>query len=119
MKTSSLLFSLVLFSFTWISASAQVTSKLPAVSVKGNRFVTEEGKQIVFRGLDASDPDKLAKQGHWNKEYFEQVKNWGANIVRFPVHPAAWRSRGSNDYLKLLDSGVDMAAQQGLYVIID
>ena len=119
MKIRFLTLKLVLFSLSWVSASAQLTAKLPVVTVQGNRFVTAEGKQIIFRGLDASDPDKLARQGHWNNEYFEQVKSWGANIVRFPVHPAAWRSRGINDYLKLLDSGVVMAAEQGLYVIID
>jgi len=119
MKIRFLILELVMFGLSCISASAQFPANLPAVSVNGNRFVTEGGKQIIFRGLDASDPDKLAKQGHWNKEYFEQVKSWGANIVRFPVHPAAWRSRGSIDYLKLLDSGVVMAAEQGLYVIID
>ncbi|HSB93009.1 MAG TPA: hypothetical protein VLC28_07835, partial [Flavitalea sp.] len=109
MKFRHLFYSLVMFGLSSISAEAQSVSTLPAVSAKGNRFVTNDGKPIIFRGLDASDPDKLAKQGHWNKEYFEQVKNWGANIIRFPVHPAAWRSRGINDYLKLLDSGIVMA----------
>ena len=81
--------------------------------------MTADGKVIVFRGLDASDPDKLSKDGHWNKEYFEMVKSWGANIVRFPVHPAAWRSRGKDNYIKLLDQGVQWAGELGLYVIID
>jgi hypothetical protein len=97
----------------------QPATKLSQVSVKGNQFVTADGKAIVFRGLDASDPDKLEKNGHWNKEYFEQVKSWGANIVRFPVHPTAWRSRGKENYLKLLDQGVELATGTGLYVIID
>jgi len=86
--------------------------------VKGNQFMTDNGP-IVFRGLNASDPDKLDKSGHWNKEYFEQVKSWGANIVRFPVHPTAWRNRGKDNYIKLLDQGVQWATETGLYVIID
>ncbi|MDB5249169.1 MAG: glycoside hydrolase [Segetibacter sp.] len=98
---------------------AQSKTSLSAVSVKGNQFMTADGKAIVFRGLDASDPDKLSKNGHWNKEYFQEVKNWGANIVRFPVHPTAWRSRGKDNYLKLLDEGVQWAGELGLYVIID
>lgn len=77
------------------------------------------GKEIVFHGLDASDPDKLARDGHWNKEYFEAAKSWGANIIRFPVHPTAWRSRGKEAYLKLLDDGVRWATELGLYVNID
>lgn len=94
------------------------TNKLNLVTVKGNKFMVDE-KVIVFRGLDASDPDKLDKEGHWNKAYFETVKSWGANIVRFPVHPAAWRNRGKDNYLHLLDEGVQWAAEVGLYVIID
>ncbi|PIQ21089.1 MAG: glycoside hydrolase [Cytophagales bacterium CG18_big_fil_WC_8_21_14_2_50_42_9] len=98
---------------------AQSTATLSQVSVKGNSFVTADGKTIVFRGLDTSDPDKLARDGHWNKEYFEAMKSWGANMVRFPVHPTAWRKQGKENYLKLLDQGVQWATELGLYVIID
>lgn len=94
-------------------------STLSRISVNGNKFVTPDGKHIIFRGLCTSDPDKLAKQEHWNKEYFEAMKSWGANIVRFPVHPNAWRSRGKDAYIKLLDQGVQWAAESGMYVIID
>lgn len=89
------------------------------VRVKGNQFVTGDGKPIIFRGLDTSDPDKLDRNGHWNKEYFQTAKAWGANLVRFPVHPPAWRRRGPERYLKLLDQGVALAREQGLYVIVD
>lgn len=97
---------------------AQSSATLSQVTVSGNKFMAD-GKVIIFKGLDASDPDKLAKQGHWNKEYFEAVKSWGANIVRFPVHPNAWRSRGKDEYIKLLDEGVKWATELGLYVNID
>lgn len=95
------------------------SSSLSQVSVQGNKFVTANGKPIVFHGLDTSDPDKLQKDGHWNKQYFEEMKRWGANIARFPVHPRAWRERGKDEYIKLLDQGVQWAAETGLYVIID
>jgi hypothetical protein len=91
---------------------------LTEVTVLGNKFMVD-GKPIVFRGLDASDPDKLERDGHWTREYFEAVKSWGANIVRFPVHPNAWRKRGKDTYIKLLDDGVKWATELGLYVNID
>ncbi|HEX3890144.1 MAG TPA: glycoside hydrolase family 5 protein [Verrucomicrobiae bacterium] len=94
-------------------------AELSRVSVQGNHFVTADGKTIVFRGLDTSDPDKLDRNGQWNKHYFEMAKSWGANIVRFPVHPAAWHIHGKKNYLKLLDQGVEWAREEGLYVIID
>ena len=97
------------------TASAQFSR----ISVQGNRFVTADGQPIVFRGLAASDPDKLERNGQWKPDYFKAAKSWGANIIRFPVHPAAWRIHGKKNYLKLLDQGVAMAKEQGLYVIID
>jgi len=92
---------------------------LSRISVKGNQFVTADGKPIVLRGLDTSDPYRLAEAKHWNREYFAAAKAWGANVVRFPVHPGLWRKRGQESYLQLLDKGVAYASEQGLYVIID
>lgn len=97
---------------------AHAQDKLPRVSVSGNKFVAN-GQPIVFRGLNVSDPDKLANEGHWDERHFREVKSWGSNIVRFPVHPAAWRKRGEKAYLELLDQGIALAEAQGLYVIID
>jgi hypothetical protein len=94
-------------------------NKLTRVSVNGNKFQTADGKTITFRGLNTSDPDKLSREGHWNKEYFQEMKNWGANITRFPVHPNRWRSVGKEGYMKLLDQGIAWAEEAGLYVIID
>jgi hypothetical protein len=95
------------------------SAELSRISVKGNQFVTADGKPIVFRGLAASDADKLERNAQWNKGYFEQGKAWGANLVRLPIHPAAWRIRGREGYAKLLDQGVAWAGEVGLYVIID
>lgn len=119
MKKAPLLLLLFFFLFPLpYSSSAQAADPLPLVTVAGNRFMVS-GKPVIFRGLDASDPDKLEKDGHWNREYFEQAKSWGANIIRFPVHPRAWRSRGKEAYLNLLDNGVRWATELGLYVNID
>ncbi|MFZ0829446.1 MAG: cellulase family glycosylhydrolase [Verrucomicrobiia bacterium] len=106
----------------WLCAGLFATGALAQpsrVSVQGNHFVTADGKSIVFRGLDASDPDKLERNGQWNQHYFEMAKAWGANVVRIPVHPAAWHIHGKKNYLKLLDQGVAWARAEGLYVIID
>ena len=89
------------------------------ISVVGNRFIDEEGKVLVFKGLSSSDPDKLEKDGHWDHNYFKHIKSWGSNIVRLPIHPRAWRERGQEAYLGLLDKGIKWATEEGLYVIID
>lgn len=94
-------------------------SELERISVNKNNFVTQDGKTIVFRGLNTSDPDKLETQNHWNISYFKEIKSWGANIIRFPVHPTALTKRGKENYLKLLDDGIKWATELNLYVIID
>jgi len=107
------------FCLTLILSSFVTRTEPSRISVQGNHFVTADGKTIIFRGLDAGDPDKLERNGEWNQHYFEMAKAWRANIVRIPVHPAAWRIHGEKDYLKLLDQGVAWANEAGLYVIID
>ena len=92
---------------------------LERVTVKGNSFVNESGDTVIFRGFSSSDPDKLEKQGYWTQSYFEEMKSWGANLVRFPIHPTAWNRRGKEAYMKLLDQGIEWAGALGMYVIID
>jgi endoglucanase len=92
---------------------------LPLISVSGNRFVNPEGDTVLFRGLAISDPDKIERQGHWNRDHFEEVKKTGAMLVRIPVHPVAWRERTPQKYLELLDQAVEWCTDLGLYIIVD
>lgn len=105
--------------FLSISPLISQTDPLSRISVEGNHFITADGNTIILRGLNASDPDRLAGAGQWNAAYFAEMKAWGANVVRFPVHPSRWRARGATYYLELLDEGIRLAAEHGLYVIID
>lgn len=97
----------------------QKAKALPLIKVLGNKFVDPEGKSVLFRGLSISDPDKIERQGHWNKNHFEKIKESGAMLVRIPVHPVAWRERTPEKYLELLDQAVDWCTELGMYVLID
>ena len=103
-----------------IPAAAEDPAK-PArsIRVQGNQFVDADGETVVFRGLCFPDPDKLEKASQWNARYFDEAKAWGANIVRFAVHPRAWRERGRDGYLALVDQGVEWARERDLAVILD
>jgi endoglucanase len=92
---------------------------LPRITVYKNKFVCSTGDTLLLRGLSVADPDKLDNQGHWNKALFVQLKDMGAQVIRLPVHPVAWRERGPDQYLSLLDSAVDWCTGLGLYLIID
>jgi endoglucanase len=93
--------------------------KLPLITVKGNKFVDPQGSFIIFRGLAIADPDKVESEGHWGKDLFVKVKEMGANVVRIPVHPVAWRGRTPAEYIKLLDQAVDWCTDLGMYVDLD
>jgi len=89
------------------------------VRVNGNRFLDPQGQPIIFAGLCASDPDRLERANQWEERYFGAAVEWGANVIRFAVHPQAVRRRGWDEYFKILDRGVELARQQDLYVIMD
>jgi hypothetical protein len=92
---------------------------LPRIRVLGNRFVDPDAKPVLFRGVSISDPDKLVRQGHWDTNHFLHIKELGANLVRIPVHPGAWRAQGKVAYLRMLDDAVRWCTDLGIYVDID
>ncbi len=99
--------------------SSQLVRPQSAIRVEKNGFVDESGVEFVFRGVSIADPAKLVDEGRWTSEIFAVVAEWGANTVRVPIHPPAWRGLGPERYLELIDEAVVWANQLGLYLIID
>lgn len=100
--------------------ASQLKNKQDFIRVKGNKFVDEAGKTFIFRGVSIADPDKLVKDNQWRKGLFEELKhNWSVNTIRLPIHPRAWRERGQEAYLKLIDEAVIWANELDIYLIID
>ena len=89
------------------------------VKVQGNKFVGPDGNELVFRGLCFSDPVKLIRDGQWNERYFAEAAAWGANVVRFAVHPANLNAMGWEETFNAMDQGIAWAKQYGMYVIMD
>ena len=94
-------------------------ASLPALHVDGNRIANGDGTTVVLKGIALADPHQLDLDGHWDAEHFQQMKSWGAQVVRIPVHPKYWRKRGPAGYLALLDQGVTWAEERGMYVMLD
>ena len=123
MKVSHII-GIVLFFFMAGMVSCKETVKQSfkepsALKVKKNVFINDSGKIVRLCGVSFSDPDKLKKENQWNLRYFEEARRWGCNVIRLPIHPYTWRYRGVEDYLKILDQGVEWARQTNMYVIID
>jgi hypothetical protein len=96
-----------------------ITEQLPLIKVQGNKFVNTKAEVVVFRGVNISDPDKLVKEDRFTRKHFEIIKAWGANVVRIPVHPSAWRARGKGGYLPILDQAITWINELGMYTILD
>jgi len=92
---------------------------LPRLHVQGNRFVDPNGNPVLLRGVSIADPDLLEYTGHWNRQLFEHLKDFGATVVRLPIHPAAWRARTPEKYVELIDQAAGWSAELGLYLIVD
>jgi hypothetical protein len=120
-KLPFLLCSLCLSILIFFAGACQNNSdpEMPSILVKDNNFVNSDGEVMVFHGVNISDPDKLKNDNKWTKSHFQEAKNWGASVIRLPVHPSRWRERGQEEYLKLLDEAVVWANELGLYLILD
>jgi hypothetical protein len=116
MKSLLNIFFMAVFLCTAIFAESKT---LPKISVDGKNIVTKNGEVVRLKGVSFSDPDKLEKDGQWNKRYFQEAKSWGCNVVRFAIHPTAVNNRGWDAYFALVDKGVAWAAELEMYVIID
>ena len=89
------------------------------VKVEGNQFVDPQGNELVFRGLCLADPVKLVREGQWNERLFAEAADWGANVVRFAVHPTNLNSLGWEETFAAMDQGIEWAKKYGMYVIMD
>ena len=97
----------------WLLATA-CSSQNAWVSVKGNKFIDPQGKELIFRGLCFSDPVKLVRDGQWTERYFEEAASWGANVVRFAVHPTNLNSLGWEETFTAMDQGIEWAKKYGM-----
>ena len=98
---------------------ARLSRQQDIIGIEGKSFVDQQGDEFVFRGVNIADPDKLMHQDRWNESLFQEVERWGANSIRLPIHPVAWRKRGPDWYFSRIDEAVEWANALGMYLIID
>lgn len=111
-------YTILSFLILLMAVTGAESKNLPALKVNGNVFADETGNVVRVEGVSIADPDKLEREGQWSERIFKEAGEWG-NVVRIPIHPYTWRYRESKEYLELLDQGVEWAAKNDLYVIID
>lgn len=97
----------------------QPEAAIQKIHIEGNKFVNESGKTVVFQGLCLADPVKLIRDGQWSETIFEKAAEWGANVVRFAVHPTNLNMYGWDKTFAAMDQGIEWAKAHDLYVVMD
>lgn len=102
---------------TATSTVTETRIRLPRLAVRGNRLVAE-GEEVVLKGVAIADPCFLDWEGRFEEELFDELKGWGVNVVRVPIHPVFWK-RYPDYSERYLDKIIEWSAERGIYVIID
>lgn len=112
-----------------VGNTSPVKDRISKLHVLGNHIVNDEGQSIRLRGVSFEDPFMLEKganengvvDNHFSKIAvdFTRVKALGANVVRLSIFPGYYFLVGGDKYLtSYVDHMVDLAQENGLYVII-
>lgn len=91
------------------------------LQVKGTKLCTADGTPVQLKG-----PSTLGLVWYpefINKEAFETIHEWGANLIRLAMYTMeedGYLSDGDQEFTKgLIDKGVKYATELGMYAIID
>lgn len=95
--------------------------------IEGNRIVDEDGCEVVLRGLTPVDPVTLdyhteiesGKYLLWDEEIFQEMSKWNADIVRLPISPYSWRTKGKEKVFEVINQAIEWASEYEMYVYID
>lgn len=91
----------------------------------GNRLVTADGKEVWLQGLNAGGMETNPTDTQPIKSVVVGIEEWKANIVRLPVSDRSWfgehylQKDGGAAYRDYVDQCVMLAANRGVYLVID
>jgi endoglycosylceramidase len=94
-----------------------------AISVSGKRFIDSHGRQVIFNGLNKVNKDpRMNYTDNDSTVTFEKFNSWGFNCIRLGViwdgvepQPGKYDEK----YLDKLEASVNIAARNGIYVMLD
>lgn len=119
---------LLIFSLLVSCNEGKVNYALPdirnnPVSVSGNRFIDSSGRQIIFSGLNMINKNPADRYiASDSAETYQRLSEFGMNCIRLGIF---WDGvepepgRYDEGYLDIVEKQVNMAAENGIYVLID
>ena len=99
------------------------------LAVRGNRLVNKTGAEVWLQGVAVPSLSWMAAGEHVMESVAVAVEEWGANVIRLPLHSQFWfatatepwnrRADGGEAYRALVDRVVADANAHGCYVVLD
>lgn len=122
LQTFLFLFSLILF-FPACQSKQEANPVPTSITVQGNRFVDNLGRQVILNGINVVSKKK--EEGYIFKggeDFYANLAKWGFNSIRFIIiwdrlepKPGVY----NEEYLKEIDQRIQWAGDNGIFVILD
>ncbi|GAA5509795.1 glycoside hydrolase family 5 protein [Novipirellula caenicola] len=93
--------------------------------VVGNRLHDTNGHEVWLQGVNAGGLETLPHDRQVIKSVVVAIDQWHANCVRVPMNEAFWYGKsayqkdGGKEYREIIDQIITLAANRGVYVVID
>lgn len=97
----------------------------PALRVSGNRLVTDGGEAVRLQGVNIVSLEWNPRGERVREAALRAMEEWRANTLRLPVVESYWFGRDPSqrgdaaDYRARVDEIVRLAANRGVYVVLD
>jgi len=108
------------------ATEAPMRGKWPAeLFVAGNRLRTKEGREVWLQGVAIPGMDYSASGENTLAAEKVAIEKWKGNIVRLEIRDDFWNGKGDGQsdggaaYRAQVDTAVNLAANRGVYVMID
>ncbi|MBW3637941.1 MAG: glycoside hydrolase family 5 protein [Armatimonadetes bacterium] len=101
-------------------------AKFPSeLRVVGNKILNKEGKEVWLQGVNIMSLDWSATGERVLLSTKVAIEDWKSNIIRLAVKEKYWFGKDSSQkdggkaYRELVDAVVNLAANRGVYVLLD
>ena len=103
-----------------VSKSDDEASTLPRLRVTGNKIVDDRCNPVILKGVSIIDPYFIVQvygTGPDEEEFRLLAEEWGANLIRIPIHPDLWIQ--DENYLEnYVDPYVAWGNRYGVYILL-
>ena len=109
-----------------VEPEAPNKAKWPSeLHVEGNKILNKEGKEVWLQGVNIDSLQWNPKGERVMRSTLVAIEDWKANVLRLPIQEKFWFGKDAAQkdegkaYRELVDNIVNLAANRGVYVMLD